>query len=672
MKCLFFQMMSCFWVLSMAALAREPVATRENFLEKRFGRVILDPYKWMENEHDPRLKIWIQEQENYLKQNLPSENYADVLKRIQELRTKSFETKVSKKWAPQPAPSPDYSVMDWSQESVTAKTANVAAKGAPKYEMTVRSIYGGDLSQVIVRNLEKNVISDTLLVKLFDYRWDDQGEGFFYLSDHDHRNSGDRMQLKYHKLGTPQFEDKVLFDSPTRQAALELHHLNGRFFLVVYHNKLGAIDFARKLDYVVEINLQTGNLSSPWYLQGVLQQIYEDGGQPKALITSLAFTDKGEIISLNLETGKKELLLEAQTQVITKARYHTQLGILYFLTLNQLCSSELGSYHLQERRYSKLNLTYGTLDFTPSALKEEGIEVSYQSFRHPHTKLQLQGQALTVEESELTKTFIPIEEKNIFYTATTGHQGAIRLYFKKGLELSENTPLIAHAYGGFRVSFTPFYNFYDMFSWIESGGVFALVDLPGSNTLGEAWYKAAIRENRDQAWQSLVKALEHLHSLSLSSPARTAILGASYGGTIVLSILQNRPDIAKAFLSLVPVTDFLNFSQYTAGKYWFEEFGDPTSAQEFPWVLKGSLYHTLKPTQYPATLIQGAEYDDRVVPMHSYKYVAKIQKLNQGESPLLFSLKRWGAHGRGSGPHRESLRQLAEIQGFVRQIMNLE
>jgi len=266
---------------------------------------------------------------------------------------------------------------------------------------------------------------------------------------------------------------------------------------------------------------------------------------------------------------------------------------------------------------------------------------------------------------------IEIEADKIYYTSATGEKASMWVMRKKGVKLNSSTPTILYGYGGFRVSVTPAFGMYESLPWMERGGAFAVVTLPGSLDYGLSWYEGARVGKRINAWDSFAAAGKELITRGWTSSEHLGMMGASNGGTLTAGTLERHAELFKAAVPLVGVMDLINFSLFTAGKYWTEDYGNPFVEKDFLAMFPLSPYHNIKRRAYPATMVMTAEFDDRVVPMHSYKYLARLQEYNTSDAPILLYNKEWGGHARASGSARESSRFVASFYTFFSQQLGL-
>lgn len=621
-----------------------PEAKKITQVETRFGTVIEDPYKWMENASDPDLWSWIDEQKtvtsNYLDAVLHDEFSAEVLKyrKIKAEQTKLTDASAS------PVPN---SLIKW-QSSYNLKR-NVFQKESALYKVETKAVAGNDLMRVIVTKKADNSLMDILHVKFYTFiTWADDNS-FYYVSDMDERNGGGRPGLFRHTVGEVQSEDKLLL-SAGNTSDLIIHQIGNSFYAQV-DQTIGSLQLA------------TGKVTNVQRFDGDIIEV-NDAPENTATILSFKNANNGELKKLRLRDGVTSLFLKAQDFVLSRSK---RLSDSKTLIIGLQDGANVAGI-LDGSELKMLDLKDGTIDVS---VKDNVLKLGIETYSSPKKTFSYD---LTSGEmrSVGTQTYpIEIDAEKINYTAANGQTASMWVMKKKGVTLSPKSPTILYGYGGFKVSITPGFGMYESLPWMERGGVFVVVTLPGSLDYGQSWYEIARVGNRTIAWDSFALAGKELIKRGWTSSDHLGMLGASNGGTLVAGTLQRHSDVFKAAVPLVGVMDLLNFTLFTAGKYWTNDYGNPFMEKDFRAMLPLSPYHNLEKRKYPATMVMTAEFDDRVVPMHSYKYLARLQEYNTSESPILLYNKEWGGHARASGSERESSRYVGAYYTFFAQQLGL-
>ena len=231
------------------------------------------------------------------------------------------------------------------------------------------------------------------------------------------------------------------------------------------------------------------------------------------------------------------------------------------------------------------------------------------------------------------------------------------------------TPALLYGYGGFNVSVTPEYSTTRL-AWMEMGGVYAVANLRGGGEYGEEWHQAGTRLNKQNVFDDFIAAAEYLVAENYTSPAKLAIFGGSNGGLLLGAVVNQRPDLFGAAIPAVGVMDMLRFHQFTAGRFWVDDYGSADDPEEFRALYAYSPYHNIREgAKYPAVLVTTADTDDRVVPGHSFKYAARLQEAQAGAAPTLIRIETRAGHGAGT-PTAKIIEDYADRWAFL--VENLE
>ena len=258
-----------------------------------------------------------------------------------------------------------------------------------------------------------------------------------------------------------------------------------------------------------------------------------------------------------------------------------------------------------------------------------------------------------------------------FYKSKDGTRVPILVTHKKGLKYDGKRPTVLYGYGGFNISLTPSFSV-TYAIWMEMGGVLAVPNLRGGGEYGEAWHLAGKKLNKQKVFDDFIAAAEWLIAEGITSPEHLAIMGGSNGGLLVGACMTQRPELFGACLPAVGVMDMLRYDAFTAGVFWRDEFGTAEDAEEFRNLLSYSPYHNIRPgTEYPPTLITTADTDDRVVPMHSFKFAAALQHAQAGDAPVLLRVEIRAGHGAGT-PITKLIDLTADKWAFLAENLGLE
>ena len=290
----------------------------------------------------------------------------------------------------------------------------------------------------------------------------------------------------------------------------------------------------------------------------------------------------------------------------------------------------------------------------------------FTSFTYPTTiyKLDITNGLWEVFRQPTVK-FKPADyiTEQVFYSSNDGTKIPMFLTYKKGLVKNGNNPTLLYAYGGFNVNLTPAFSA-TRITWLEQGGIYAQANLRGGGEYGEEWHKAGMLMKKQNVFDDFIAAGEYLVKNRYTSSEKLAIMGGSNGGLLIGAVSNQRPDLFKVAIPQVGVMDMLRYHKFTVGWGWVVEYGSSDSLPFFNYIYKYSPVHNIKKQNYPATLVTTADHDDRVVPAHSFKYIATLQENQQGKSPVLIRIDVKAGHGAGK-PLSKQIEEMADIYSFA-------
>ncbi|MDA9588400.1 prolyl oligopeptidase family serine peptidase [Flavobacteriaceae bacterium] len=530
---------------------------------------------------------------------------------------------------------------------------------------------GSDWRKVIVMDaLNKKVIEDTLMdIKFSGIQWK-LNEGFFYSSYDKPEGSElsemtDQHKLYFHKLGTPQSDDVLIFggtpDEKHRYVGASVTEDGKYLFIPASKTTSGNVSFLKDLSKENSpLLLVDQDYSTDSYL-------LDSMGEQLFIVTNSNAPNQ-KVVQVNAnrpqEKNWKDFIPETDHVLSPSSG-----GGYFFARYIVDVITKVVQYNAQGENLGEVELpglgTAGgwngkkeddTLYYNFTNYHSPGVIYSY----NPNTKISKQYWKPEID-------FNPDDyiSEQVFYTSADGTQVPMIITRKKGVEYNGKNPTILYGYGGFNISLRPSFSIANAV-WMEQGGVYAVPNLRGGGEYGKAWHKAGTQQQKQNVFDDFIAAAEYLIENNITSPEFLAIRGGSNGGLLVGATMTQRPELMKVALPAVGVLDMLRYHKFTAGAGWAYDYGTSDDSKEMFEYLKGySPVHNVKAgTIYPATLITTGDHDDRVVPAHSFKFAAELQDKHQGANPVLIRIETNAGHGAGT-PVSKTIEQYADIFGFT-------
>jgi prolyl oligopeptidase len=484
--------------------------------------------------------------------------------------------------------------------------------------------------------------------------WLKDGSGFFYQG----YDAPEAEALKaanyfhkvmFHKLGTPQSEDKLIFDRPDdKELNLGAHVTDDGRYLMLHQSKGTSPNNELAVKDLEDPNAPILRLIDT--ADATYAPIDNDGTLFWVLTTLDA--PNGKVISIDLKNAGREhwktVIPESTNKLSDISIVDNTFIVNYLADAQSLVELRRLDGSLIERlALPAIGTAYGFSG------RREDTETFYQfsNFTTPGTtyRLDMKTRRSTIyRQPKLLFDPALYETKQIFATSKDGTRVPMFISHKKGLVLDGTAPTLLYAYGGFNISLMPEFSPSHVM-WMEMGGVYAQASLRGGGEYGEAWHEAGTRVRKQNVFDDFISLAEWLITNQYTSPGKLAISGGSNGGLLVAACELQRPDLFGAVVAQVGVMDMLRFDKFTIGWAWKEEYGSPSEDEaEFTAIYKYSPLHNIRPeVSYPATLIMTADHDDRVYPAHSFKYAAALQAAQSGPNPILIRVETRAGHGAG-------------------------
>ena len=567
---------------------------------------------------------------------------------------------------------------EWSKDGTTA-LGGLAFSDDGKHLAYGVQKSGSDWRTWQVMEIETGKVLDDELkwIKFGGASWSKDSKGFFYNRYDEPKKEDEFTSLNlnqkvwYHKLGTPQSEDELIHadpDNPEWGFSPEVSD-DGRWLILtvwkgtddryrVMYRDLNDPD--SKLETLID-NFENeysflGNEGSLFYFKS-------DYTAPKKCIMT---------IDVNEPERRNVIIAEADEAMQSAAMVGNNIIGQYLKDAKtQVKLFDLTGKFIREVSFPGI----GSASGFGGRREHDETFYSFSSFNRPPSTYRYD---LTSGESKLLKEasvdFSPedYEVNQVFFTSKDGTKVPMFVAHKKGLQLDGSNPTLLYGYGGFNISLKPGFSI-SRLQWMEMGGVFVMANLRGGGEYGKDWHKAGTKTQKQNVFDDFIAAAEYLIENKYTSAEHLGIQGGSNGGLLVGACMTQRPELFGACLPAVGVMDMLRFQEFTAGRFWVDDYGSSKeSAEEFQALLEYSPYHNLTSgTAYPATMITTADTDDRVVPGHSFKFAARLQKAQSGSNPTIIRIETSAGHGAGK-PTSKIIEEVADQWAFLVKHLGME
>jgi prolyl oligopeptidase len=481
--------------------------------------------------------------------------------------------------------------------------------------------------------------------------WADDGSGFWY-SRYDAPREGDEydgvlenQKLSFHRIGTDQKDDALVYarpDHPRWGFGAVLTEDGRRLVLHVWEG-------SQPENRVYVKDMPSGEVRPLLDAADASWEFLDSVGDELLLQTNKD-APRGRILAVDARDSSKrrEIVPEAAETLQSATSVGGRIIAVYMKDARSLVRIHRMDGALE--RELPLPGTGSASGFGGHG-KDEECWFVYTDFFTPPAIYRCEPATGKVEPFRTPKLkFDPAayETEQVFYASGDGTRVPMFVARRKGLPRDGDRPVLLYGYGGFNVSLTPWFSTQNLV-WMERGGVFAVANIRGGGEYGEAWHKSAVLGNRPKAHDDFIAAGEWLCANGWTNPKRLAIQGGSNGGLLVGACLVRRPDLYGAAIPAMGVLDMLRYHKFTIGWAWAADYGTSDDADQFRYLLAYSPLQNVKPgAAYPPTLVLTADTDDRVVPAHSYKFAAALQKAQGGKAPILLRVDVRSGHGMGA------------------------
>ena len=495
-------------------------------------------------------------------------------------------------------------------------------------------------------------------------------EGFYYSRYDNPAGSAlsaktDQHKLYFHRIGTPQAQDELIFGASDEQKHRYVSAAvteDDRFLSIsaansTSGNRLFLVDLASAQARPTPILVDEDADAAVIDAAGDTIFIETNRDAPNGRVVRADAADPGpanweDVIAqsehvLSVRTGAGYFFALYMVDALSRVRQYARSGEF----LREIALPDLGS----------------ASGFSGKR-EQDSLYFSFTNYRLPPSIFHLDPATGAVSLYRASSSRFAADDfvtEQVFYTSADGTRIPMLITHARGLPRDGSAPTLLYGYGGFNVSLRPRFSA-TVAAWLSLGGVYAVPNIRGGGEYGKAWHLAGTRERKQNVFDDFVAAAEYLLDQGYTSKERLALRGGSNGGLLVGAVMTQRPDLFQVALPAVGVMDMLRYHTFTAGAGWAYDYGTAADSEDmFRTLLGYSPLHNLKPgTRYPATLVTTADHDDRVVPAHSFKFAAQLQRDHAGEAPVLIRIEADAGHGAGT-PTAKIIEQYADVWGFT-------
>jgi len=666
-----------------------PTTKKGQVTDTYFDTKVADPYRWLEDDRSEETGSWVKEQNRLTYDYLSKIPYRDALK-----------SRLEKLWNYEKISAPfkegnftyyyknnglqNQSVLyrkdAKGEESVFldpntfSKDGTSSLGGVNFSEDGSKVAYsisegGSDWRKVIVMDaVTKKILEPTLEdIKFSGVSW--KGNDGFYYSSYDKPDGSelsaktDQHKLYYHKVGTRQKDDKVIFGLDQKRRYVGGYVTEDNHYLVItaststYGNELYIQDLTKPNSPIVTI---VDNFNSD-------NSIIDNQGSKLFIATDLNAPNT-RVVTVDVSNPKPENWKDLIPETENVLNVSTGSGYLFANYMIDAVSA-ITQYDYSGKLVRNIQLPgIGTAGGFGGKKTEKVLYYSFTNYTTPGSTYSFDpksGDSKVYQTPKIDFNSNDYESKQVFYTSKDGTKIPMIITHKKGLKLDGKNPTILYGYGGFNISLTPSFSISNAV-WMENGGIYAVANLRGGGEYGKKWHVAGTKMQKQNVFNDFIAAAEYLIAEKYTSSDFLAIRGGSNGGLLVGATMTQRPDLMKVALPAVGVMDILRYHTFTAGAGWAYDYGTAEDSKEMFEYIKGySPVHNVKPNiKYPATMVTTGDHDDRVVPAHSFKFAAELQDKQAGDNPTLIRIDINAGHGAGKSV-AASIQESVDIIAFT-------
>ena len=671
------------------AQIKYPQTKKTDKVDSYFETKISDPYRWLEDDRSTETADWVKAQNQLTFGYLSAIPFRNTIKERME-KLWNYE-KVSAPFKEgkftyyyknnglqnqsvlyrKDASGTEELFLDPNTFSKDATTSLDAVSFSKDGSLCAYSISeaGSDWRKVIFINAEtKQIMGDKLIdVKFSGLSWK-SNEGVYYSSYDKPKGSElsaktDQHKLYFHKLGTNQSEDVLIFGDKDKRRYVggSVSDDNHYLFISAANSTSGNELYVQDLTKP-NVPIQLIHAGFQYDVD-----VLDNKGTKLFIVTNYKAPNK-RIVTVDVSAPSSENWKDCIAETEQVLSPSTGAGFI-FANYMKDAVSVVKQFDYDGQLIREIQLPgLGTASGFSGKSEDAVLYFSFTNYVTPSTTYQflpVDGKSSIYVKPKVDFVSENYSSKQVFYASKDGTKVPMIITYKKGTELTGKNPTILYAYGGFNVSLTPSFSIANAV-WLEMGGIYAVANLRGGGEYGKKWHDAGTKMQKQNVFDDFIAAAEYLIAEKYTSSDYLAVKGGSNGGLLVGATMTQRPDLMKVALPAVGVMDMLRYHTFTAGAGWAYDYGTADDSKAMFEYIKGysPVHNVTKGVKYPATLVTTGDHDDRVVPAHSFKFAAELQAKQAGENPVLIRIETNAGHGAGK-PVSKTIEEAADLQAFT-------
>ena len=691
-----FGLITIFLGTSFVSAQNYPVTRKTDQVDDYFGTKVPDPYRWLEDDHSAETAQWVKEENivtndylakipyrekvqqrmtqlwNFPKSSAPFKGGKNYFVFTNDGLQNQFVLNIIRDLKEKPKPFLDPNALS---KDGTVNVSNPSVSNDGKYLAYLRASSGSDWNEIRVMDVATGMHLEDKIewVKFSGISW---GENGFYYSSYDAPDSTNLLKGKneyhkiyFHKIGTSQKSDPLIH--------MDKEHANRNFGAAVTDDSRYLVLYGRESSngneaWIKDLRKRSTDLIP--VVKGFENSVGVIGNDSnKIFIRTNKNASKYRLVLFDAENPEADwrTIIPEKEDVLQSAVIADQYIVANYM---KDASNKLKVFSKKgEFLYDIPLATLGTLDELNTSADDRYVFYSLTTFTAPTTVYQfdLRTRKQTIySQPKMDFRSEQFETKQVFYSSKDGTKIPMFIVHKKGMKMDGTNPTLLFGYGGFNVSKTPEFKI-ERLVFLENGGVFAMPNLRGGGEYGEAWHAAGIKLKRQNVFDDFIAAAEYLIKAKYTNAGKLAIGGRSNGGLLVGAVMTQRPELFKVAIPTVGVMDMLRYHKFTIGWAWKGDFGSSEDEVNFKNLYSYSPLHQLKENKnYPATLVTTGDHDDRVVPAHSFKFIATLQEKYKGPNPVMIRIDINAGHAAAtvlgsSKPVAKQIEEQSDIFSFI-------